>query len=167
MKRHIVLCACAIVASGPLHATEIYRWVDESGHTHVSDVVPEQYKRSATKLSSRQYEPTSEQRREAQARATKDKAMVDELMQRRALAEASASASAASAAAGVRSMPRAAVDDTTDCATRHRLYRESNECFAPYKQGSFNGPFTRPEGFEKCGPPVPDPSYKCGPAKPQ
>lgn len=64
-------------------------------------------------------------------------------------------------------MPRAAVNATTDCATLHRLYRESNECFAPYKKGNSYGTYTKPEGFEKCGTPVAEPSSKCGPANPE
>ncbi|HET8731225.1 MAG TPA: DUF4124 domain-containing protein [Moraxellaceae bacterium] len=44
MKR--LLPALLLVAALPTHA-EIYKWVDESGHTHFGEIVPDKYKKSA------------------------------------------------------------------------------------------------------------------------
>ncbi len=45
-----------------------------------------------------------------------------------------------------------------DCAQLLRRYRESQECFAPYRMA--NGA-VRPEAFVLCGPGLPDPSGQC------
>lgn len=47
MKR--LLPALLFVAVLPAHA-EIYKWVDETGHTHFGEVVPDKYKKSAKTL---------------------------------------------------------------------------------------------------------------------
>mgnify|MGYP001767041620 CR=1 FL=1 len=61
-----VLAASLAFGAG---ATDIYRWVDENGRTHLSDVVPERYRDTATRVDSRSHELTPEQRREARERA--------------------------------------------------------------------------------------------------
>ena len=146
--------ACGILLSFPLYAADIYRWVDENGRTQISDIVPENYKKSATRIDSRQFELSAEQRREAEARAAEAK-------QRKARSDAveAANSVAAAAAAAAESGPRQATNQSTDCATLRRLYRESQECFAPYR--TVNGA-TKAEAFEKCTP-VADPVSKCGP----
>jgi len=80
-------------------ATVIYRWIDENGRTHVSDVVPEKYKKSATRVDSAQYEAPPESRKEAEQRAAKEKAVVDESAKRRASAPPAAPASVISTSA--------------------------------------------------------------------
>lgn len=154
MKLRLALLACGILSFSPLHAADIYRWVDESGRTQMSDVVPEKYKKSATRIDSRQFELTAEQRREAEARAAEAK-------QRKARSDAVEAAGSASAAAlaAAASAPRPTASESSDCATLRRLYRESQECFAPYR--TVNGT-TKAEAFEKCTP-VADPVSKCGP----
>ena len=47
---------------------------------------------------------------------------------------------------------------SSDCAELLRRYRESQECFAPYRMA--NGGL-RPEAFQLCGPDLPDPSGQC------
>ena len=49
------------------HAVTMYRWVDESGATHVSDKVPEKYKGSAKALDSRAFEPGAPEKRPTHA----------------------------------------------------------------------------------------------------
>jgi hypothetical protein len=162
MNLRVALCAGLFVLTPPGWSTEIYRWVDEAGQTHMSDVVPQKYKKSAIKVGSHQYEPTAEQKSQAEARAAKDRALVTELNEQRARTEALQAASAASAAAELRTAPRKVVDANSDCATLHRVYRESQECFAPYLVA--NGS-RKAEAFEKCGAPILNPTYQCGPAK--
>ncbi len=51
---HIVLAA--LLAASAAHAVTMYRWVDESGATHVSDKVPDKYRASAKAIDSAAYE---------------------------------------------------------------------------------------------------------------
>lgn len=149
-----IILAVALTAN----ATVIYRWVDEKGRTHVSDVVPEKYKQSATRVDSGQYEVSPEQTREAQQRARKLKARAAEAEKRRVDAQASAPRAIASApAAGKR--PAQRITASTDCDTRWRLYRESEDCFGPYR---IVGGGIKPEAFDKCNP-IPSPEVQCGP----
>jgi hypothetical protein len=152
-------CAALFVCASA-HAAAIYRWVDENGRTQVSDVVPEKYRATATRIDSGQYEVSPERRKEAEERAARDKALAAEAAARRAGATASAPAAKAAAPASAR-RPAQSVTDATDCDTWRRLYRESQDCFAPYRttRGS-----TKAEAFEKCNP-IPSPDAKCGPLR--
>lgn len=51
--------------------------------------------------------------------------------------------------------------DDTDCETWRRLYRESEDCFGPYRTTRGG---TKAEAFEKCNP-IPSPELKCGPVR--
>ena len=139
---------------GSLQAADIYRWVDESGRTHISDTVPEQYRKSATKTDARKFEVSEEQRREAEARAERDRAKVRANEEQRTRAASPDSGQAAPAAAG----PKPAAAAASDCAELHRRYRESLDCFAPYVMA--NGA-TKAEAYSKCTV-VKDPSSQCG-----
>lgn len=157
MKLRFALLAYTVVMFSPLYAADIYRWVDESGRTHFSDAVPEKYKKSTTKVDSRQYELTIEQQKEAAARAVQEKARVAATKQRKT---DTATAEVPDPAA-VQVKPRPVVNESTDCATLQRLYKESQECFSPYRTA--NGS-TKAEAFEKCTP-INDPTTQCGPTK--
>jgi hypothetical protein len=85
-----------LMSASTAYAAVIYRWVDESGRTRVSDVVPDKYRRSAEAL---------------------------------------------------------------DCATWRRLYREGQECFAPYH--NVNGSL-KPGAYGNCAQVI-DPEPTCGP----
>ncbi|NUZ07857.1 DUF4124 domain-containing protein [Piscinibacter koreensis] len=159
MARGLVLCAGLLSALAPALAADIYRWTDESGRTHLSDVVPERYKRSAQRVDSRQFELSEAERRQGEARAA-------------ALRQAAATpASAASAprgarlgAGGVRSAASGAptagstAPTAEDCSMLQRQYLASQGCFAPCRQanGSINA-----ECAARC-PQVVDPSPRCG-----
>jgi hypothetical protein len=143
-----VLVVLAVPGSFPW-AADLYRWVDESGRTHITDTVPEQYRKSATRIDTRQFEATSEQRREAEERAERERARVRAIQEERARGARPAAAPAAA--------PRQAA--AADCAELHRRYRESLDCFAPYIQA--NGT-TKAEAYSKCAV-VKDPSPECGP----
>ena len=157
MKNRLALCAPLALLLGtagllPAHAADIYRWVDETGRTHLSDVVPDRYKRSAVRIDPQSYEPTPAQRREAEVRAARE----------RQRAASIPSAGPATRAPGSLTAPTPAAAAPTggqaDCETSRRRYRESQECFAPFRLA--NGA-VRAEAFKHCTV-VPDPSVACG-----
>ena len=163
MRPGLCLVACSVVALSTLlplslHAADIYRWVDEEGRTHMSDTVPDKYRNSATRVDTGP-EPTPQQREEAAARAASEKKRAEEAAQRRSREATDAGVGTAplSPAPPIKPAPRA-TRSASDCAELLRRYRESQECYAPYRMA--NGA-VRQEGFVLCGPDVPDPSGQC------
>jgi len=153
----VILCCLAI--QGQVQASDIYRWVDDEGRTHLSDSVPDRYKDSATRVDTRRYELTPEQQREAQDRADRERtrsATIEPAAP--APSEAPAPASAAPPQPPVK-RPVERVTANTDCVTWWRLYRESQECFGPFHTV---GGGIKPEAFDHCNE-VPGPEPKCGP----
>jgi hypothetical protein len=139
------VCASAI-------AVEMYRWVDDKGVTNISDVVPDKYKKSATKVDSTQFEPDEQSHRAAAARAA-------------ATASAAASSPApalpptSAGAIGVARQASSAASGAEDCATLQRRYKESQDCFGPQVRtvrGAINGARS-----DQCTVVV-DPSPQCG-----
>ena len=141
-----------------VQAGDIYRWVDEQGRTHWSDVVPEKYRNSATRVDTRQYELTPEQQREAQERAERERARSSVSPEPPAKA-APAPATPPAPAPAVVKRPAQRVTESTDCATWWRLYRESQECFGPFHAV---GGGLKPEAFDHCNE-IPSPELQCGP----
>lgn len=141
-----------LLMSSVAGASTVYRWIDERGRVHYSDVVPDRYKRIAKPVNAGGAEPTAEQQREALERSQAERAKA-------LLASTNRSASASSAApASVASAPSAkrpaqVPNDRTDCVTWQRLYEESAECFGPYRTV---GGGIRPGAFEVCNE-VPEP----------
>ncbi|MEO8805915.1 MAG: DUF4124 domain-containing protein [Burkholderiaceae bacterium] len=159
MKRALAIAAFGAAFSLPLHAADVYRWVDENGRTQLSDTVPEKYRKSAVKIDSRRYELSAEQRTEVDARTAAEKARLDEAQRKKALADAAAAASAPASAGSVgKTAARKPADPATDCETLQRLYRESEDCFAPFKTV---GGATKAEAFQKCTV-AESPVTKCG-----
>jgi hypothetical protein len=144
-------------AAAGAQAGDIYRWVDEQGHTHFSDVVPDKYREAASRTDSRQYELTPEQQRQAAALAERERAS--------SLSEPVATKLPPQATPKppepppVVKRPTQSVTDSTDCATWWRLFRESQECFGPFHTV---GGGLKPEAFEYCNE-IPSPKLKCGP----
>jgi hypothetical protein len=136
----------------------IYRWVDEDGRTHVSDVVPEKYRKSATRIDSSRSEVSPEQRQQAERAAAGNKALAEDNAARRRSMQATKPPTSVPQPAATK-RPIQGVTDSTDCETWRGLYRESMECFAPFR--TTNGA-TKAEAFEKCNP-IPSPELKCGP----
>jgi Domain of unknown function (DUF4124) len=159
-SRAAALAGALLFAGTCAHAAAIYRWVDENGRTHVADVVPEKYRATATRIDSGQYEVSPAQRKEAEARAARDKALAASQAAARRSPAASAPAAKASTPTSAR-RPAQGVTEATDCDTWRRLYRESEDCFAPYR--STRGGI-KPEAFEACNP-IPSPELKCGPLR--
>ncbi|MEO8006816.1 MAG: DUF4124 domain-containing protein [Betaproteobacteria bacterium] len=162
MKRRLILVACAALWIATGHAADIYEWVDDQGGMHVSDTVPDKYKSRARKIDTRNAEVSPQQRSEAEARAAKDKELVE-----KAQAEADAARTRARNDPVPRdpaTAPRAAPKPADDCPTLQRLFKESQDCFAPFRRDDGT---VKPEAFQKCKD-LPDPSYKCGlPATPR
>ena len=143
-------------------AADIYQWVDEQGRTHMSDTVPDKYKRKAQRMDSEQFELKEAERRQAAA-------------QRAALLRNAASTSAASApqAPAIATSPsadptrpgtrRAAASAPTapeeSCETLQRRYKEAQDCFgaAPKTAGGGINAAAAPQ----C-PALVDPSPRCG-----
>ena len=153
MKRVVLAGVAGGLLAFAAQAADIYRWTDESGKVHLSDSVPEKYRAKATRIDSRQFELSPEQRRDAEARLA------------RAKKELAASAPPATAETGaappLRPSPPASAPARTDCDTLQREYLDSLECFAPFVNA--NGTI-KPNAFAVCKVVV-DPSPKCGPLK--
>lgn len=158
MKLGLTLVGFFALAVLPAFAGDLYKWVDEAGRTQLSDIVPEKYKKSATRVDGKRYELTAEQRAESDARSERER--VADAAKRRASAQAAASAAAAASSAAL-SKPKAEPEAKADCETLQRLYRESQECFAPYVTTSGA---TKAEAFQRCTS-VTNPTAKCGSPK--
>ena len=156
MKRRLILVACCALWISTGQAADIYEWIDDQGGMHVSDTVPDKYKSRARKIDSRSSEVSPQQRSEAEAQAAKDKELVE-----KAQAEADAARTRMRRDTGPRDQAAAsgaASKPADDCPTLQRRYKESQDCFAPYRRDDGT---VKPEAFQKCTD-LPDPSPKCG-----
>lgn len=142
------------LGSPPGYGADIYRWVDEDRRVHFSDTVPQQHKKSATSIDSRQYELSPEQRKEAEARAAREKERSDEIAKQKAAGAATPTRPAPKAGTTAAKPPVAA----TDCATLLQRFRESSECYAPFF--NVNGSIKN-NAYETCGPAVRYPAQEC------
>lgn len=149
----------ALASLGPLQAVDIYRWVDEQGRTHLSDVVPERYRDSATRTDARVHELTPEQRREAQARAARDRLQATPPGTSVSVPPTSPTAPTLATPAPPVKRPVERVTASTSCTTWWRLYRESQKCFGPFRTV---GGGVKPEAFDHCNE-IPSPETRCGP----
>ena len=148
----LALCLCA--TSTLAGAATIYRWTDEQGKTHYTEIVPPQHQKTAKPLSPPATDPSAAQQRDAQDRAARLKSQATESRRAAPQPESAAPpASAASAPAAKR--PRQVPDEQTDCRTWARLYQESLDCFGPYRtaRGAM-----REEAFTHCTPVLAPPS---------
>lgn len=155
--RPAVLGAFWLLASLAVAST-VYRWVDDQGRVHYSDVVPERYRSMAKPVNATAAEPTPEQQREAieRAQSEKSKALAPSpSISRSSPPESAKPASTASAPS--RKRPVQVPNAQTDCVTWQRLYMESIECFGPYR--TVRGGI-KPEAFEVCNV-VPEPPSRC------
>ena len=147
-------------ASVSLAGAAVYRWVDDQGKVHYAEVVPQRYQGVAKRVGAAADEPSAEQRRDALARAQREKSDAAAMAAERQRLPASA-ASAPGAVAASRPAARRPVqtpNDQTDCKTWQRLYMESIECFGPFRttRGA-----TKPEAFEVCNVVAEPPPSRC------
>lgn len=140
---------------------EVFRWVDTQGKTHFSDVVPDEYKDVAQPVDATAPSPSPEEQRRAIDRAAREKARAAEAPTIAAPAAASSPAAAASSATASKRPPYAPGDDAS-CESWRSLYRESLDCFGPYRTARGA---TKAEAFEHCTP-VAEPPLRCGPNTP-
>lgn len=151
------------LAAMPASAVEMYRWVDERGRTHIADVVPERYRKSAIKVDSRKFEPSEQQRGQAAAvsaailaRAASSPAPGP--VPSRAVDPAGSAPVRAGSTGFGRPAASAPATAANDCETLQRQYAQAQSCFAPCVQG--NGS-VKAECFTRCAVLV-DPSPRCG-----
>lgn len=137
-----------------VQAAEIYKWTDEDGRTHFADSVPDRYKSAATRVDPGSSEVPDTQRKEAEARAAKEKSAMNRAREKSGNSGLPAGTKPATGGSATADARRAA-----DCEILFRRYRESQECFAPYRLA--NGAL-RVEAYQRCTE-VPDPSRRCGP----
>ena len=157
----VLLAFVLLSAAGLCGATDMYKWKDESGRTHVAESVPERYKRVATKIDSRQFEVQESEKAAALARGAKEREHAASMAADRARAADAASAPPLGLSA---SQPRAGTSrrqGESSCDQHWRLYFESQACFAPYQRREV-GP--RVEAYSNCQT-VQAPPSECGPAK--
>ena len=151
--------AFCLLASALVHAADasVYRWVDDQGKVHYSEVVPQRYRGVAKRIDAPANEPSAEQRREAMARAQQEKARAaDMASERKQLPASTPAAVDAPKPAGKR--PAQLPNDQTDCETWQRLFEESIECFGPFRTV---GGGVKPEAFEACNVVAEPPPSRC------
>ena len=148
-----VLCLLASASLNTAGAT-VYRWVDNLGKTHYSEIVPQQYQGVAKQVDTSANSPTAKQRRDAQARAQKPKAAETDTYQQPSLASPPP---ALAASKPVSKRPDQTPTEQTDCETWERLYEESMACFGPFR--TVRG--IKSEAFEVCNVVTEPPQARC------
>lgn len=149
-----------IALSATASAGDLYRWVDGNGRTHVSDVVPAQYRDVAKRVDTSASEIPDSQRQEALARAAREKQLSEERDRAAQIEQAQ------------RPPPPAKTVELTppdnsaaECEQLVREYRESQECFAPFMfshgYGRHRRSGVRQEAYLYCKR-VQSPYAKCG-----
>lgn len=157
-KLFLTLLALLITCAGfslTASASEIYRWVDEKGQTHVADTVPARYKNSAKKIDTSASKVSKEERAAALQRAEEVKKAAA------ARAPTPTAASPTASPEGYSLEPDANTKrsnpDDADCARLRREYDQSQACFAQFAtQTGIKG-----EAYDHCQS-VPDPTPRCG-----
>ena len=149
---HVLLCAVALAATASAFSGTIFRWVDDSGRTHVADVVPERYERRAERIDTRQWRLPAEQAEAAQRDLARRQAQLDASRRERDRASSMPAPVVAATSTSRRASP------APDCAALRRAYASSQECFAPFQ--NVNGTM-KPGAFDTCVE-LPDPSPICG-----
>jgi hypothetical protein len=163
VRMSVALIAAAVVLFSPVvRSASICRWVDANGRTQMSDVVPEEFKQSATCSDSRKYELSPQQQLEAERRVAEQQSRLHpKIIQPPTQAASSAPGITREQSMPIAKRPIEVITDTTNCQARWRIYDESVACFGPYRttQGA-----TKPEGFDNCND-IPSPEIKCGPRR--
>ena len=129
----LYLCAISIAGYG----ADIYKWVDEKGVTHFGDTPPDASRIKPKKLDLIVHEPTNAERRDADAKAARDKA-------RSAIPE---EPSTAPQVVTMPSPPPRSMSAQDQYELNMKKYRESQDCFGPYITA---GGGIKAEAFEHC-----------------
>ena len=139
------LLAGSLFAAASAQA-DVYRWVDEHGRVNFADAVPDRYRASATRVSTRPLNIVAGSPASASSAADRRDAADGRPQGGGA---AALSGRAASATAGRIDAPA-----PPDCAQLWQAYFDSQACFAPYH---IVGGAVKPEAYAIC-PVVPDPN---------
>lgn len=150
MLPRLIIISCLFGLPAVLQAGVIYQWVDDAGRTQMSDVVPAKYQDRAKQMGASSDTATPMQSRE-DAQKAKDRI-------RAANAAAGASRPHNNSGGYSNASPPAA-DAANDCAALWRAYRESQSCFARYRNPAHNS--MDPAAFSYCKEAT-DPSSRCG-----
>ena len=123
------------------HGAGIHKWVDEKGQTHYGNAIPETYKQKAKPVDIRGIELTDAQREEGEARAAEEKARAEAVFTR------GPKSSDPAARAPAAPVAVASIENRSRCDLAWKRYRESQACFAPYRNA--NGSI-KAEAFKNC-----------------
>jgi hypothetical protein len=160
--RHLVCVLGGAALCGLVAAGDIYRWVDEQGRVQMSDRPPPKSSGQVIKQDSPRDEVAPEQRKAAQDRAERDRALLKsaETDRDKAAAQSPKPRAAASSRFADESdpslPPRASAED---CRMWRQEYRRNEACFAPFRTARGG---IKPEAFSVCGPELVDPEFECG-----
>jgi len=144
----------ALSAAAAAQAGDIYRWVDESGRTHMADTVPERYRRTAKHLDGRKYELSEADKEAANGARERARAAHAEAEARRSASENQQAAQAPEGRAGEKP-GRQSDASGSECDRLWREYYASQACFGPWQ--------TTPEAYARCKQTV-SPAQRCGPS---
>lgn len=142
MVKRLVVSLLLSTACGQMVAGEVYKWVDDAGHTHYGSAPPESPKAKAMPVQLKNTEVSDEQRAEAEARAARQKASLGHVPMPQAPQTSQFTRN--------KSTPRG-----NSCKDQWKQYQDSSACFARYR--SANGS-VKPEAFKVC-PEVKQPEY--------
>ncbi len=153
--RRVALFLMALLPAVAADAATVYRWVDEAGHVHFSDVVPEAYKTVARPMDLNVADPGPAEKAEAEARAAALKAAADRIV----LPSARDGAAAVPSPSAVTPTSVAFEYTARNCKAWRTRYRQSKACFdglaAPNDRSTSSS-------FRTCGEDVPNPYPVCG-----
>ncbi len=136
--RNTLLALAVVLASTSAFAAGIYRWVDANGAVHYGDKVPEVHKDKAKPVS---VTAASEvERAAAQARASRERSLVDSLKGEREVASKARVTT-------LTAPPPAAVSRKLTCEQEWLAFEVSGACFAPYR---LVGGGIKVEAFNQC-----------------
>ncbi len=143
MKLSLLAFFVAWSCSSPALAREIFQWVDKNGQTHLSDVVPAEYSKTAKRINSGNFEVSPEELKAAQIRANKEKEFAEAARRAREGAQAKPS----DKKAGQTAAPTPSKETLTTCEQKIAAFKKSEECFQPFRVK--NGT-VKAQAYEKC-----------------
>lgn len=140
-SKNILLLFFGLIYAGFSQA-DTYKWIDDNGRTNFGDSVPEKYKAKAEKIEIKenvvpantpQTLPDNEEKPDIPAENLKDKLKEE---QPKVLEMAPP-----------KDLPTSQLKSNEDCEAQMQKYRESQECFAPYR--TVRGGI-KEEGVNRC-----------------
>lgn len=152
MLPRLIIISSLLGLPATLQAGVIYQWVDDAGRTQMSDEVPAKYQSTAKQVGASSGTATPMQSRED---AQKAKERI------RAANAAAAASRPHNNSGGYSNANPPAAEAANDCAALWRAYRESQSCFARYRNPAHNS--MDPAAYSYCKE-ASDPSARCGAA---